>query len=183
MPKLKEKPVAKKTGKKKFRVMEGHHYHGEYVFTKGMVLESKLPLDEMFRGKLEVVPGEMQASEGIHKDDFKLPHAGAQSKGGVKLRHKREVISQDPEFDDEDEGEEGEEANEEAVAEEPSFISQATDVTDAFPFVVEEATDLRVISDGKLYGVVQEDEPEKLLNEQPLKKSEVKRFVQQYLDE
>lgn len=175
MPKLKEKP-AKKAGKKKYRVVEGHHYHGDYVFTKGMIIESKLPLDEMCRGKLEVVPNEMQASKGIHKDDFKLPQAGAANIGGVKLKHKRANVSQDPEWeDDEDEVEE--------EGGEMDFASQAADVTEMFPFVMEEAKDLRVVSDGKMYGVVQEDEPTKLLNDQPLKKSEVKKFVEQYLDE
>lgn len=180
MSKLKEKPAAKldKKDKQKFKVVEGHHYHGDFVFTKGMIIESKLPLDEMFRNKLEVVPNEIPASRGIHKDDFKLPQAGAKTHTGVKLKHKRAEISQDPEWED-DEDEIGDDEEEGEL----DFASQAADVTEMFPFVVEEAKDLRVVSDGKLFGIVQEDNPKKLLNNQPLKKSEVKKFVEQYLDE
>lgn len=180
MPKLKEKPAAKsdKKGKRKFRVVEGHHYHGDFVFTKGMIIESKLPLDEMFRNKLEVVPSEIPASKGIHKDDFKLPQAGAKTQGGVKLKLKREKVSQDPEWDDDEDEMGGDEEEGEM-----DFASQAADVTEMFPFVMEEAKDLRVVSDGKLYGIVQEDDHKKLLNDQPLKKNEVKKFVEQYLDE
>lgn len=175
MPKLKEKP-AQKTGKKKYRVVEGFHSHGELIYTKGMILESKLPLDQMFRNKLEVVPSEMPVSKPIHKDDYFLPVSGAATHPGVKLKHRRKEVSQDPEWDDE----EGVVAE---AAETEEYAVEQKDVTEMFPFVLEEAQDLRVFSDGKFYNVAREDNPDEYVNEVPLKKKEVKGFVERYLDE
>ena len=177
MTKLKEKPGAK-SAKKKYRVVEGIHCHGELIYTKGMILESKLPLDEMHRNKLEVVPNEMPVSKPIHRDDYKLKISGAEATSGVKLKHKRKEVSLDPEYDDEIENEATDDEPEDGQT--PPAV-QAADVTELFPFVMEEARDLRVLSDGKFYNIAREVYLHEYVNDKPLKKSEVKKFVEYYL--
>lgn len=165
---------------RKFRVKEGIHYHGEKVWTKDMIVASRFPLDKMFVNKFEQVHNEVPADNGI--SDFKYKQKNMRE--DLPKTAPRSQISNDPEaFDDEELKDDLEPDHEEVENAHFEFLQGAKDVTEDFDFVKEEAEGLKVLQNGKRFGVVAVDNPRELLNKHtPLKRKEVNGFVEKFLD-
>ena len=163
----------------KFKVKEGIHYHGDKVWTKGMIISSRFQLDKMFANKFEQVHNEVPAEEGI--SDFKYKQTNMRP--DMPKTKTRSKISNDPEAMDEDERDDLEPDQDEVTDAHFEFLQGAKDVTDDFQFVKEEAEGLKVLQNGKRFGVVAVDNPRELLNKHnPLKRKEVEAFVEKFLD-
>lgn len=183
MPKTANVPKGKAAMKKKlkkFRVVEGHHYHGDKVWSKGEVIKTALDLDKMFQNKFERMPDEMPSVAGMDKADFKIEQKGLETSPGVDMAARKQV-SQNPEEDETDDLVPDEEGVQDGLHQ---FLQGSADVTEMFPFVMEEARGLRVLQNGAKFGIVEESNPRELLNaDGPLKKGEVEKFVEKFLDD
>ena len=183
MPRTVDIPKGKASIKKrmmKFKVKDGHHYHGDKVWSKDQIIKTALPLDEMFQNKFERMPDEMPATSGMDKSEYKIEQKGVETNPGVNMPA-RGRISQNPEEDEKDDLAPNEDDVNEGLHQ---FLQGAADVTDLFPFVKEEARGLKVLQNGAKFGVVSEDNPREVLNtEGPLKKDQVEPFVERFLEE
>lgn len=163
----------------KFRVLAGIHFHGGEVWTKDMIIASRHALDKMFVNKFERVHEEVPADKGI--PDFKYQQKNMRP--DMPKTAPRSQISLDPEAMDEEETVVGEVGSDELEDAHFEFLQGAKDVTEDFEFVKEEAEGIKVLQNGKRFGVVAADNPRELLNKHnPLKRKEVNAFVEKFLD-
>lgn len=165
----------------KFKVKAGHHYHGDLVWTEGMVVSSRFDLAALLTGKFERVGDETPVDKGL--SNFRYERTGMREMPDTDTNRKQ--ISSDPESGFEEEESLGPTSEQQDAVTDAhfNFLQGAADVTDMFPFVLEEAQGLQVLQNGSKFGVVHKDNPRELLNaEKPLKKAEVVPFVEKFLD-